>query len=154
MKRGKERGREKEEASETGHDEGAETCSLRDGAKSEPDLPFKKEGFSSRFLQHKYVFTFELADRLGRFRLMCVTRAAGGGQRSKRCQPLLPLMHLLPVFMCASGGDALQREVLFKGAVPNIAATSALSDTLAKNDYGHTTDLPCTCTQGARTAKR
>lgn len=67
---------------------------------------------------------------------MCV-RAAGSGQRSKRCQPLLPLMHLLPVLMCASGRGALQKEVLFKGAVHNIAATSASSDPLANNDYGH-----------------
>lgn len=76
-----------------------------------------------------------------------MVRGPNGGQ------PLLPLMHLLPVFMCASGRDAPQWEVLFKGAVHNIAATSALSDTLANNDYGHTTDLPCTCTQGARTGQ-
>lgn len=56
--------------------------------------------------------------------------------------------------MCASGRDAVQREVLFKGAVHNNAATSALSGTLANNDHGHATDLPCICTQGAKTAKR
>lgn len=90
---------------------------------------------------------------------MCVTWAAGRGPgglgRSKRCPPLLPLMWLLPAFMCARGRDALQREVLFKGAVHNIAATSLFSDTLAKNAHGRApVDLPCTCSQGAGTAER
>lgn len=51
------------------------------------------------------------------------SRGAGRLARSKRCQPLFPLMDLLPVFVCASGRGALRGEAEVKRAVHKIYAT-------------------------------
>lgn len=70
------------------------------------------------------------------------SRGAGRLARSERCQPLCPLMDLLPVFVCASGLGAMRGE----GGGGHFCNRSFTGHGLA--------DLPCTCTQGASTAKR
>lgn len=51
MRRGKERGREKEEDSETEHDEAAEPCSLRDGKASHLRVPLENTSMFSWWQQ-------------------------------------------------------------------------------------------------------